>query len=373
MTVYGWALRLLVVGPLLALSIINCQKPQPILIGFSGPLTGRLSDLGLSGRNGVMLAMEEQNASGGINGRPVVLLVKDDQHDPDVARTSDLELIDAGVQAIIGHMTSSMTMAVMDTINRHKIVLLSPTTSTHELTGLDDYLIRVIEESTAESDHLAAYASDRLGCKTLSAIVDLSNPAYTRTYLDNFKRAFAEKGGRLSPTATFVTGQVLNYTRLARQVLEQGGDGVVIISAALDAAMLCQQIRKLDSALPLLIAGWAFTPDFIQHGGEAVEGAIFSHIFDPAGQTPRYLAFRQRYLDRFARQPDFAALLSYEGTQLLLSALSTADRTDLKAALLKNRTIEGLQGKFTLDRFGDVRRERFYITIKNHRYQTIGQ
>jgi len=359
---------------LCACLLIGCDKPAPIRIGFSGCLTGRLSDLGMSGRNGLMLAVEDRNAAGGIGGRPVTILIRDDQHNADTARAVDQGLIDAGVPVIVGHMTRSMTQAVMPIINRVQVILLSPTTSTHELTGLDDGFIRVIDQSTAESDHLAAYAANRLGCKAIVAIVEGSNAAYTHAYFDNFTKAFARCGGRMHDPVPFLTGQVAHYHELVGQALKDSPDAVLIVSAALDGAMLCQQIRKLDPRVPILMAGWAHTPEFIEHGGDAVEGVMFSHIVDPTGQQPRYVAFQDKYVKRFSRQPDFAATLSYEAGQLLLDALATTtDPIALKAALLKKHTIAGLQGDFAMDRFGDVRRKRFYITIHDHRYQTVGQ
>jgi branched-chain amino acid transport system substrate-binding protein len=78
-------------------------------IGFVGGLTGKSSDLGIQGRNSVMLAVEEINSQGGINGRPLQLITKDDKQDPQTALKVDRELIDEGVITIIGHMTSTMS------------------------------------------------------------------------------------------------------------------------------------------------------------------------------------------------------------------------------------------------------------------------
>lgn len=358
----------------MVLLVSSCGKPDPVRIGFAGCLTGRLSDLGLSGRNGVMLAVEECNAAGGIRGRKVALLIRDDQHDPEVARAVDHELIDAGVTAIIGHMTSSMTMAVLELINQRKVVMISPTSSSHALTGRDDYFLRTVEESTAESNHLAAYAAERSGCTVLTPVLDLSNPTYTQNYLESFKTAFSRIGGRMQPPVTFVTGRVDSYRRLAETALTPATEGVLIITAALDAAMLCQQIRKYDAGIPIFVAAWANTPEFVAHGGEAVEGVVFSHMIDPEGRQPRYQVFRDHYLKRFSRPPDFAAILSYEAAQLLMEALAvTPDADGLKTVLLENRTIQGLQGSYTLDRFGDAHRDRFYITVRNNRYHALGR
>ncbi|MEW5815083.1 MAG: ABC transporter substrate-binding protein [Spirochaetota bacterium] len=129
-----------------------CTEKNPIKIGFAGGLTGIHSDLGIAGRNGALLAVEEITSAGGIKGRPVVLITKDDQQDPVAALKVDKELIDEGVVAIIGHMTSVMTMSVIPFINKSEILMISPTTSTNELTNIDDYFFRTLPANKDETD-----------------------------------------------------------------------------------------------------------------------------------------------------------------------------------------------------------------------------
>ena len=72
---------------------LGCERSKPpIKIGLAGGLTGRHADLGINGRNGALYAVDEINRSGGINGRTVELISKDDKQDPDVARQVDREL-----------------------------------------------------------------------------------------------------------------------------------------------------------------------------------------------------------------------------------------------------------------------------------------
>ena len=176
-------------------TLIGCDRKKPIKIGFAGCLTGRLSDLGTAGRNGVMLAVEQINETGGINGRPVELIVKDDKQDPDVAIQVDKELIEEGVVAIIGHMTSAMSVAVVPLMNKEKMLIISPTTSTNELTGIDDYFFRIMPPNKAETDHLAHYTLNVMGLRKMVCVYDLSNLAFTEGWYRNFKSEFENRGG----------------------------------------------------------------------------------------------------------------------------------------------------------------------------------
>lgn len=125
---------------LLSLALSACSSDSsPIIIGLSGQLTGELADLGVPSRNGAELAIEAVNAAGGINGRKLKLIAKDDGNTPERALQVDQELVAAGAVAVIGHMTSSQTMAVMPFFNENRVVLLSPTASTPILTRKQDY------------------------------------------------------------------------------------------------------------------------------------------------------------------------------------------------------------------------------------------
>ena len=104
------SLFLLLAGSLL---LGACSPPPPIKIGFIGGLTDRNSDNGQSGLNGVILAVEQFNRAGGVDGRLVELLPKDDAQDKAVAAKSSEELVAAQVEAVVGPFTSSSREAFL--------------------------------------------------------------------------------------------------------------------------------------------------------------------------------------------------------------------------------------------------------------------
>lgn len=129
--------------PLLIASTVSCTDRTPIKIGFTGTLTGIQSERSIMIRNRVLLAVNEINEAGGINNRPIEIIIKNDQGQPGIAQEVDKELIDAGVSAIIGHTTSRMSEAGSEIANIHQTVMISPTTSTDTLTDKDDYFFRI--------------------------------------------------------------------------------------------------------------------------------------------------------------------------------------------------------------------------------------
>jgi branched-chain amino acid transport system substrate-binding protein len=350
---------------------VGCQKEQkPIKLGFVGCLTGRLSDLGTSGRNGVLLAVEQVNGAGGIKGRPIELIIKDDQQDKKKALEADEALIEEGVVAIIGHMTSAMSMAAVPLMNRKKVLMVSPTTSTDALEGMDDYFIRVLPPNSAETDHLAYHAVVEMGIRDLSAVYGLANRAYTEKFVNNFAKAFEQLGGKVVLIRSFGPGEAHDFSELAESLMKPDPDAILLVAGALDAAMICQHIRMLGSAIPIFSSGWAMTDDFIEQGGPTVDGVVFSQLIDVDSQTPSYLAFVEAFESRFGDPPDFAACHGYEAARMIIDALKkNPDPQALKETILKQKRFPGVQGEITLDPYGDPKRERFLIRVKNGRFQ----
>ncbi len=349
----------------------GCGKEKPPLkIGFVGSLTGRYSDLGTSGRNGVMMAVEEINKAGGINGRPVKLITGNDCQDPETAIKVDKKLIKEGVVAIIGHMTSSMSMAVMPLINKEKILMISPTTSTNKLSGLDDYFIRILPPNKSETDHLAKYIRRNMGISKVAVVYDCLNSAYTEEYLKNFKLAFENTGGKIILVKTFKSGEKSCFESLALSIVKQNPGALLIIANALDTALICQQIRKTGSKLPVISSGWAMTQDLIYNGGYAVEGIIFSQIINKASRNPEYLSFKKRFTERFGQEPDFAAIHAYVAAEILFKALSqNDDPRKLKKTILNIKRYNGIMGAFEIDKYDDPKRTRYLITVKNGQFK----
>ncbi|MBF0287031.1 MAG: ABC transporter substrate-binding protein [SAR324 cluster bacterium] len=353
-------------------ALSGCEKKAPIKIGFVGNLTGRLSLLGTGGRDGTTLAVENINKTGGILGRKVELIVKDDRNDPEVVWQVDQELIDKKVVAIIGHMLSDMSLQALPLINQEQMVMISPTSTSNSLTGLDDYFFRIALPDKRQTDQLAQYAYHQIPLKKIAGIYDQSNQSFTEGWYHNFQSAYKKNGGMVTSTVTFTSGEKASYFSFAQQLLNSKPDGVVIVASALDTALLCQQIRKLGSRIPILSSGWAKAPDLLQHGGSAVEGLTLPQTHNEENPTESYLLFTKQFEKRFGKLPNFAAAGAYDAAQLLFETLSkNSDPNQLKQSLLTQHMFQGLQGEINIDQYGDAERQTFLIQVNHGQFKTI--
>lgn len=357
-----------------ALAACQEEETDPVKIGFVGSLSGRVSDLSVSGRDGVVLAVEQFNARGGLGGRPVQLLTRDDGHDRDQARDVVKDLIEEEVVGIIGHMTSSMSRATVHLINQERVLMISPTTSTSFLEGRHDFFLRVFPGHRAETRALAEYIYNDKGIERVGVLYDLSNHEYTIDWYSHFRQEFNARGGEISSSVPFSSGKDFSYNAVVERVLFHEPEGILLISGGVDAGRFVQQFRNANFQKPLFGAAWAKTYELIHHGGRAVEDFSLVHYFDPGAQNEEYLAFCEEYRDRFGRDPEFGAFFGYEAARVLLWALeNTSDWSaeSLRQLIINRGNFPGLQGEFFIDRFGDSFIEEKIFQVKDGAFQRV--
>jgi len=354
----------------LLVTATGCDDPKPIEVGFIGGLSGRVSDLGVAALDGVRLAIEEQNRKGGISGHPIQLTVEDDKQDPEAAKAAFDALAARHVEAIIGPVTSAMAMSLVPTANEHRIVLLSPTVTTRDLTGQDDYFLRIMADTSQYAEASAKFHWQQRKIKTFIILADQLNQSYTESWAKDFSAAFEGLGGKVLQTLSFNSGQVGDFGALSRQAMASHAEAVLILANATDAAQLCQQIRLINPNIPLVMSEWAATERFVELAGPAAEGVFTSQFVDRESDQPAYVAFRHLFLDRFQQEPGFAGIAGYDAGIVLLSALRQRNGGEsLRDAVLRIGDFQGLQGPIHIDRFGDSWRPTFITTIRDGKYR----
>ncbi|WP_313952036.1 ABC transporter substrate-binding protein [Accumulibacter sp.] len=363
------SLATIVVGMLM---LASCAPPEPIIIGFVGGTSGRVSDLGIAGRDAVLLAVELRNQAGGVAGRQVRLLVKDDKQQEQEAQRAVRELIAAGVLAIVGPMTSAMAVAVVPIVSEAKVLLMSPTASTSDLSGLDDYFFRVNAAAPVNASRFASYHVGQQTTRRLAVAYDLRNKSYTESWLAGFRAAYGKGGGEIVKLVGFESAGDLALLPLAKELLAAQADGLLIVANSMDTALLCQQLRKLDSRVPIITSEWAATERLIELGGRAVEGVIVAQNFDRNSSAPGYQAFSHAYRDRFHREPGFGGVIAFDAANVVLDALAQRlAGQSVKDAVLAARRFEGVQEPIVFDDFGDVTRSLTITVVRDGQFVMV--
>jgi len=349
--------------------LTGCSENEPIKVGFAGPLSGTLSDYGLSCRRGVVLAVEELNKAGGIKGQKINLIIKDDKNHPAEAVKVDLELADEGAVVIIGHFTSTACMAALPEMNKKGMLLISPGASTSKLSGKDDFFLRTIEADEEQAAGLARYAYESFGARKAALIYDTANRAYSETYIKSVERFFKELGGRTVVEIKFDSKEGLGQDKI-NLLLKSNSDVAFLVTGALDAATFVQELAIQNKKLPLVSSPWAMRKEFLENAGIAAEGTIFAGTLNINNDAPRLIEFKKNFINRYGEEADMAAARGYNAAMALKVGLENASSLtseSIKKAILKHEIIPTLNGDFSLDMYGDIHTPfRIFEVLNGH-------
>ncbi len=355
---------------ILVIFLIGCGTPEPIKIGMVAGISGRRSQLGVSARNAIIMAVDQVNKDGGINGRHVELIVKDNKNDITECKKAVQELIDAGVIAVIGPVLSKMIKATLDTSKNKGVLVISPTVSTTALENVDDNFIRLMPVASREAEKMASIVIDD-GPKKLAVIYDATNRAYSLPIFKTFSEKITQHGGLITYANDMTEKTDHLFTRMAQDIITSGAQGVFFIASGIDAAFLCQQIRKRNSDIRFYASHWVKSGNIIEQGGKSVEGMVLVTPFEREKKSQGYLAFSNAHEQMFKIKPNFVAKYAFETAQVLFEGIRSSNKItagQIKNAILKKKHFEGLEEPFTINEFGDAIRSNTVLVIKDGRF-----
>lgn len=362
--------KVLVCASLSAL-LAACGPQEPVRLGFIGGLTDRNSDNGQSGLNGVTLAVEEFNRSGGIDGRKIELIAKDDAQNKETAAKSSQELVTAKVDAVVGPFTSGMAAVIVPITGKAGIFQISPTITSMAFYGKDDNLFR-INRTTRENAQDYADVIVRRGQKRIAVAYDTRNLNFTQSWLNEFRGAVTGLGAALVAEVPYESSADADFARVVQTMVKDNPDSLFFISGALDVARLAQQARRLAPKLPIGASEWAATEQLLELGGEVIEGLLIVQNYDSGDTSPRFKEFTEAYFKRFQRNPGYSSVAAYDAAIVTLTAMRKQERGEaLKSAVLRNQPYQGLQQQIAFDANGDTKRKVFFTEVRNGRYVQV--
>lgn len=343
-------LRVLATCALITSSGISLpSQAEPIRIGLSGPFSGGSSPMGESMRNGVRLAVREVNAIGGIHGRPIELLERDDQASNETgARIAD-ELTAAKVVATIGIVNTGVGLASIDAYQKAKIPLMVAVSTGPALTrkyappaSPANFIFRVSPTLDLEARMLASDLKRR-GLMRVALMAD--STAYGDSGATAFGQAARQAGLEIVNVYRFRIGETQMDGAL-QQSRTAGAQAVIGWGIGPELAAIARSMAAMRWKAPLLGSWTLSMSNFIEAAGAAGEGALMPQTFiQDAGSTAKnsfLLAYRRHFKTDLIPSP-MSAAQGYDGMHLLALALRQARSTDGDAL---RRALENLDSRY---------------------------
>ena len=331
----------------------NSVADQSIIsIGFFGDLSGPTYNFGQSALNGTLMAADEINQAGGINGRKLDIVVQDDKGSPEIAAQSTSKLIQQyKVVAIIGAGASGNSLAAAPNAQSARIPLIAPSSTHPAVTQAGDYIFRACYIDGFQGDVMARFAANTLNAKKAAIMVDYNSP-YSRGLTEYFELSFAKLGGSIIAKQSYSQSDA-DFRGQLSAIKTAEPDVVYIPGYYGDVAIIAKQARQLGISQPLLGAdGWD-APELWELARDAVNNSYISNHYsvdDPSETIQNFVrTYRLRYQNL---TPDAHAALAYDALRFLADAMQRAGTTEgpkLRAALAATKNFAGVTGVISMD------------------------
>lgn len=334
---------------------VPAYAAETIKIGIGGAHTGDLASYGLPTVKAAELVVEEKNAAGGILGKQIELIKEDDACKPEIATNTATKLITSGVQAVIGHICSGATKAVLGIYNGAKLVCISPSATAPDLTTSGQYpnFFRTIAHDQLQAKLQADYAMNKLKAQKIAIIHDKGD--YGKGNATLVKEEI-EKAGAKDKIVLFegVTSGAVDYAAIVQKIKHEKADTIVWGGYHADASKIIKQIRQKKMNVNFIGADGLKDETFIQVAGADAEGVYAS---GPMDYTKNPLAIKaiEQHTKKYGDKPGAFYLEAYSATLALLNAIQKAGSTDFDAVTkaLKTEYVETPVGKISFDKNGD--------------------
>jgi branched-chain amino acid transport system substrate-binding protein len=364
-------LALLGLAPSCAAPPTGADNKATIPLGFFGDLTGPTFNFGVSAKNGVLMAADEINQAGGINGHQIDIVIEDDKGSPEEAAQVTVRLIERyKVVAIIGAGASGNSLAAAPTAQSARVPLIAPSSTNPGVTQVGDYIFRACFIDAFQGEVMAKFAVNTLRAKRAAIMLDFNSP-YSRGLTEFFEFSFTKLGGEIVAKQSYSQGDA-DYRGQLSLIRAANPDLIYIPGYYGDVAIIAKQARQLGLTMPLLGAdGWD-APELWELGGDALNGAYISNHYsadDPSETIQRFThIYRQRYGNL---TPDAHAALAYDALGFLAAAMQRAGTTEgpkLRDALAETKNFPGVTGIISMDGKRNAVKSAVVLKLEDGRY-----
>lgn len=340
------------------------------VIGGLGPLTGSAASYGISVKQGAEIAINEINEAGGVKvGDKTVKLslnFKDDEASEETAITAYNSLMDEGIDALLGTVTSAPCIVIKDYTAQDGILQITPSGSAINCITDADNAFRLCFTDPLQGKTMADFAVNDLGYKNIAVIFNNSDE-----YSTGMKDAFVEEvealGGTVVSTQAFNEGDV-DFTAQLTAIKNTNAEILFVPTYYEAAAYIAQQAKDIGLGLPLIGGdGWDGVLKQVTDPS-TVEGAIFLSPF--LSTDPEVADFVSAYEEAYKATPDQFAADGYDVVYVMKAAMEKAGSTesaDMIAAMTEIE-VDGLTGSVKFSADGEPEKGAKFVTIKDGQY-----
>lgn len=329
-----------------------------IKVGGLLEMTGGSASFGISGKNGIDLALKKINEKGVLGGKKLSLVVADTKSEASEATNGMQKLISQDkVVAVIGPNQSSAVIASGAINNGAKVVDITPMGTNPDVTvdpktkQVKPYSFRTCFIDPFQGTVMASFASNELKVKRAAIYIDNTSD-YAKGLAQFFKENFVKNGGQVVIEEAYLQKDT-DFKSTLTKIKAAKPDFIYIPGYYQEVGLIVKQAREMGIIVPMAGGdGWdsAKLPEIA--GKAALENTFFSSLYSPDDTSDLNKEFVAEYKKAYNTNPDVFAALAYDSTLLVAKAIEdagSADPAKIAEAMAKIKGFKGVSGEVTFN------------------------
>jgi branched-chain amino acid transport system substrate-binding protein len=350
---------------------LRVDADEAVKIGEVNPITGAIGRYGATCHQGIQLAIDRANSSGGVLGKKIALLTEDNQSQAGQTSTIVRKFVTQDkVVAIIGDLTSSATLEGGPIAQAAKIPMVTPLATNPKVTEIGDYIFRVCFIDEFQGRVMARFALENLKTKKAAILTDTKQD-YSVGLSGFFKETYVKGAGSVVREQSYSSGDT-DFRAQLTSIKAAGPDVVFVPGYYPEVGIILKQARQLGLKVPFIGCEAWDSPALLQVAGKAADGCYFSNQFSAGDPSPVVQEFGKIYREKFGSLPDNFAALGYDAANVVLDAIKRADSTDptvIRDAIAQTKGFPGVSGNITIDAQRNASKPAVILAIKDQQVQ----
>ncbi|MBL1229248.1 ABC transporter substrate-binding protein [Enterococcus sp. BWB1-3] len=333
----------------------NTSDGDTIKIGMNMELSGGVSAYGNAEKEGIELAVEEINEAGGVLGKKLELVSKDNKSENSEAASVASNLTNEDkVVAVVGPATSGAVKATIPNMTKAGVPLITPSGTDDSITTANDtvqeYVFRSCFQDTFQGVILANFAQDNLEADKVVILGDKSSD-YAIGLADSFKDTYK---GEIVREENFTAGDK-DFQALLTKIKALDYDVIYVPGYYTEAGLIIKQAREMGINKPIIGADGFGDEKLVEIAGSQNVSNVYytGHFSENAPATDKVTPFVEAFKEKYGKQPSAFNALAYDSVYMLKQAMEdqdSADSASITKGLSELKDFEGVTGIMTMDK-----------------------
>jgi len=368
-------MRMFAVAAVAALAFAHPAAAQDLKLHGALELSGAGAVSGTNFRDGVVLAVEEINAKGGIMGRKVVFEGLDTQSNPSTARAVIQKILDEKPYVLFGPVFSGSVMVTMELAQGAGVPQITGGEAAAITQKGNPFIFRTSFGQQSSMPKIANYIRDELKAKKVAVL--WVNNDFGKGGRDNFIKEMKERGIEVTADVSTESGQV-DFAADVVKLKSANADAIFVYTNEEESARFLREARKQNITVPLIGETTLLGQKVIELAGPAANGARGHVGLTIDAPVAAITAFKDKFNKRFNYLPDHNGIKGYTGMYLVKYVTEKNKKFDSKAfadaahgLTVDPKDEPGILMTATWDKNGDIDRESFLAEIVDGKQKIV--